>query len=108
MKSNPNALKFNPIQGQIRVPYTETQASFLKLINNAVNFVVPSSMQLREYALNNIFLPNVRQITDKVFFYLPIAGLVTCCLLVIYFVLVERKVNNLYNETFDIFSKLNH
>jgi hypothetical protein len=47
MRKDIYALKFSLLQSQIKPPYAPVQSSYLKLINNGVSFVFPSSILIR-------------------------------------------------------------
>lgn len=99
-------MKFPLLQSEFKVPYTSAASSFLKLINNGVSFVLPASMSIRSNALNEHFIPNMKEIKTKPFFYVPIAGLFVCLILIFYDFYLSTRLHVLASSSFDLFSKL--
>ena len=99
-------MKFPLLQSEFKVPYTSAASSFLKLINNGVSFVLPASMSIRSNALNEHFIPNMKETKTKPFFYVPIAGLFVCLILIFYDLYISTRLHVLASSSFDLFSKL--
>jgi hypothetical protein len=54
----------------------------------------------------NRFVPSIKEMTDKPFFYLPIAGIIVCMLLILYDVYLKRRLQSLTGRSLDVFDKL--